>query len=462
MIRNLFADREFYKTFFRLAIPITIQYFFSASLNLIDNIMVGQLGAAELAAVGLANQVYFLLLLFLLGISGGVSIFAAQFWGKRDLQNIRRILGFSLLIGGTAALIFFLASIGNSRRILRFFSTDQAVVELGAEYLRITSFTYVMTAVVACYAAALRGIGEVKLPMRVNLCGIVGNTFLNYLLIFGNFGLPELGVAGAAIATLIARSIETGVLLIVSYRHQYPVAVRFSEIFAIPAALAKRFLNTTGVVVAKDLIWAFGTVLYMVIFAKMGTEVVASINILATIRQLILVLFQGIAGACLVMVGNQIGAGNENKAFLYSGRFLSVTAIMGVLAGIITVSAGNLILNLYQIPAAVVEQSQGVLLVGALFMPLTVFNMVAVVGVFRGGGDIMFCLIMDLIAVYAIGLPLGILGQSVWNYSAAGVFALITLQEVFKAALCFQRFLSKRWINNLINDFTRKPLVVSD
>lgn len=462
MIRELLGDRKFFKIFFKLAIPVTIQYFVSASLNLIDNIMVGQLGAVELAAVGLANQVYFLLLLFLLGISGGTSIFAAQFWGKQDLKNIRRILGLSLLISGAAAFFFFLISVFNSQAILRLFSSDRRVVELGGEYLFITSFTFVMIAITACYAAALRSTGEVKLPMRVNVIAIIINTVLNYLLIFGIFGLPKLGVAGAAIATLIARLVETAILLIVSYRQKYIVASKLSEMFEIPAALTKRFVSTTGIVVAKDFIWAFGMVLYTVIYAKMGTEVVASINIVSTIRQLLFVLFNGIAGACLVMVGNQIGAGDETKAFLYSKRFLIITAITGIVLGGLTVLGSNLILAPYKISATVFQQSQAVLFMNAIFLPITVFNMVAVVGVLRSGGDILFCLIMDLVAVYLIGMPLAILGQSVWHYPIEGVFALITLQEVFKMALCLKRFVSKRWINNLVNDFTGNPVTVSE
>ena len=462
MVRDLLGDREFYKIFFKLAIPITIQHFVSASLNLVDNIMVGQLGAVELAAVGLANQVYFLLILFLLGVSGGASIFAAQFWGKQDLKNIRKILGLSLLISGAAAFFFFLISLLNSQTIMGFFSTDRQVIELGAEYLSITSFTYLMTAITVCYAAVLRSTGEVRLPLLVNFIGILINTVLNYLLIFGILGLPKLGVAGAAIATVIARLVETAVLLFVSYRHKYIVAAKPWEMFEIPVVLAKRFVTTTGLVVAKDLIWAFGMVLYMTIYAKMGTEVVASINIVFTISQLITVLFNGIAGACLVMVGNQIGSGDETRAFLYSKRFLMITIIIGVYMGVLTVLGSSLLLAPYKITTAVFQQSQALLFVYAVFLPLTVFNMVTVVGVLRSGGDIMFCLIMDLVAVYLIGMPLAIFGQSVWHYPVEGVFALITLQEVFKMALCLQRFVSKRWINNLVNELTGNPVTISE
>lgn len=462
MVKDLLGDRDFYKTFFKLAIPVTLQYFFAASLNLIDNIMVGQMGATELAAVGLANQVYFLLLLFLLGIGGGASIFTAQFWGTKDVKNIRRILGLSIIISVTSAFLFFLVSFFNAPGIIRLFSEDEAVIHLGGQFLALSSFGYILMAVTACYAAVLRSTGEVKLPMMVNIIALLINTILNYVLIFGRFGLPELGVEGSAIATLVARLVETVLLLTVSYRHKYVVAAKLSELFDISADMVKRFVNTTGTVVVKDVIWAIGMILYMVIYAKMGTEVVAAVNIVTTVRQLAFVLFNGIANACLVMVGHQIGAGNDGKAFIYAKRLLTITSLIGVAMGVLTILGSKFILSPYKVSANVLQESQVILFVFALFIPFTVFNMVAIVGVLRSGGDTMFCLIMDLVAVYVIGMPLAFLGQSVWKLPVATVFALITLQELFKFVLCMKRFLSKRWINNLVMEFSYDPVVVNE
>lgn len=453
MFQGLFRDRDFYRTFFQLAIPVTLQYFFAASLNLMDNIMVGQLGATELAAVGLANQIYFILLLFLLGIGGGASIFAAQFWGAKDVRNIRKILGLSLMISVISSLIFFLVGFFQSQTIIGFFSDDPAVIRLGGQFLKLTSFSYILIAMTSCYAAVLRSTGEVKLPMMVNIVALLINTILNYLFIFGHWGLSRLGVEGSAIATLIARLVEFVLLVVVSYCNKYVVAAKISELTTISPDMFKQFVTTTGTVVVKDVIWAIGTTLYMVIYAKMGTEVVAAVNIVATVRQLAFVLFNGIASACLVMVGHQIGAGNEGKAFRYAGRLLTLTSLIGILMGVLIQLGSQFILYPYKVSSYVLQQSQAMLLVFALFTPFFVFNMVAVVGVLRGGGDTMFCLIMDLVAVYVIGLPLAYMGQAIWKMSLAWVFALITIQELFKFVLCLKRFLSKRWINNVVHEF---------
>lgn len=462
ILQGIFNDRNFYQAFLKLAVPVTLQYFFAASLNLMDNVMVGQLGATELAAVGLANQIYFILLLFLLGIGGGASIFAAQFWGAKDIRNIRRILGLSLMMSVASALIFFLVGFSQSQTIIRFFSDDPAVIHLGGRFLKLTSFSYLLIATTSCYAAVLRSSGEVRLPMMVNAVALLVNTILNYLLIFGRCGFPRLGVEGSAIATLIARLVELILLLSVSYYHRYVVAAKFSELTDISPVMVKRFFNTTGTVVVKDVIWAIGTTLYMVIYAKMGTEVVAAVNIVTTVRQLAFVLFNGIASACLVMVGHQIGAGDEKQAFQYAGRLLAITSVAGVVMGGLMGLGCQWILSPYKVSPYVLQQSEAMLLVFALFTPLVVFNMVAVVGVLRGGGDTMFCLIMDLVAVYGIGLPLAYIGQTVWKMSLAWVFAFITMQELFKFILCLMRFLSKRWINNVVHPFHNHRMAIQE
>lgn len=453
MITNFLGDREFFKTFLKLAIPATIQYFISASLNLVDNIMVGQLGEIELAAVGLANQVYFLLILFILGVSSGASIFSAQFWGTKNITNIRRVLGLSLLISLTTACLFFIVSFAFSRPILGLFSRDPRVIELGGKYLAIVSFTYMMTAATSCYAAVLRSTGEVKFPTMVNATAFGLNTLLNYILIFGVLGFPQLGVTGAAIATVIARLAELLLLLGISYKNNNIIAANWSELTDISAELTKRFLSVTVTVVIKDLIWAFGTTLYMVIYARMGTPVVAAINIVTTIQRLANVLFSGIASACLVMVGNQIGRNQLTQAFLDAKRFLTITILVGVIIGGLTLMGRNLLLAPYNISDQVFQMSQSILLVLACFTPIFVFNMVAVVGVLRSGGDNYFCLIMDLTAIYFIGMPLAYLGLTVWNLSVTGVYTLIALPELFKFFRCLKRFITKRWLNNLVNDF---------
>ena len=452
IFRKLLGDSNFYRIVLRLALPVTLQSFIMSALNMLDTIMVGQLGEMEIAAVGLSNQLYFNLHLYISAVCGSSSIFISQFWGKQDRSNIRRILGLSLLVNFVSALIFFLAGALIPDSILSLFSKDTELIELGSDYLRITSISYIMVAITATYSAALRSMEEVKLPMRASVIGLSANAILNYLLIFGHLGFPRLGVIGAAIGTIISRLLEMSILLFATYGYRYLDISKFMEMFRIPKELVKRYFTTSSVVVAKDMIWAIGMTMYMAIYGRMGTEVVAVLNIVSTIRQLATVFFIGLANACLIMVGKEIGAGDEEKAYVYSERFLIITALLGILMGGVLFFFKDLILLPYNVSAATMSYAVEVLLVLSCILFMSVFNMVGIVGVLRSGGDAMFCLLLDLIAVYIIGLPLAYLGGLVWHLSIGWVFALVNLQEVYKMVLVVKRFVTRKWINNLVND----------
>jgi putative MATE family efflux protein len=201
----LLGDKEFLTKMFRLAAPIALQQLVMVLLGLIDMVMIGQLGDAAVAAVGLANQLFFLLFLVLFGIGSGAAIFTAQYWGQQDMLRIRSVLGLGLTLGLAGGLVFSLVSLLLPGQVLSIYSTDPAVITLGSGYLRLVGLSYLATAITFSYAAVLRSIEQVKLPMFISLVTLAVNTVLNYGLIFGQWGLPTLGVNGAALATSIAR-----------------------------------------------------------------------------------------------------------------------------------------------------------------------------------------------------------------------------------------------------------------
>jgi len=451
-------EKDFFSTFFKIAVPVAIQYFFFSSLNLIDNIMVGQLGNNEVAAVGFGNQFYFVLQLFLLGVAGGTAMFVSQFWGKKDLKNAKHVLGLSLIIAAAAAFLFFLAALIVPETIMGFFTANTDVRDLGVSYLQICAVSYLLMAVSTSYAATLRSIHEAVLPMQANIIGIALNTTFNYFFIFGNFGFPALGVPGAAIATVIARGVEMAYLLVRLKLKRHPLITGFTEFFRISSALVKRFIKKTSVVVGKDVIWGIGVSIYMSIYGHMeqgkeGESVAATaMTITNTIRNLSTVLIMGVANACLIMVGNALGAEKLDTAYNYARRFLRLTVGLGILCGLTVIAFRHLLLSPYQVSEEVVTSTLSILLIyGAVYFIYS-FNMVAVVGVMRSGGDNFFCAVMDTIAVYFIGLPLALVGAFVWQLSVEGVFILIAVQEIFKAVLLFFRFRSRRWMKNMVED----------
>ena len=450
---NLFkGDKDFYIKLVSLALPIALQNFIMSALNMVDTVMIGQLGEVEIASVALANQIFFLLTLLLFGISSGASIFNAQFWGKKDIPNIRRILGLSVLCSSSAAAVFTAAAFFTSRQLLAVFSTDTQVIGMGSSYMRIVCLSYIMTAVSFCYSSALRSTGNVKLPMLVSMFALGINTFLNYLLIFGKFGFPMLGVEGAAIATVIARLVEMTLILLAVYSKRLVPAASIKELLDIKLGFIKMYFKTALPVIMNEVLWSTGVTLYSVAYARMGTGVIASINISSTVERISLVLFFGISSACAVMVGNKIGEGDENTASLYARRLAVLGPALGILFGTGVIISSGWILSIYNVSAAVYEDARRVLSIFGIVMAFKVFNVINVVGILRGGGDTKFGLFIDTAGIWLISVPLAFLGGLVWSLPVYIVYALVNLEEVFKIIFGIRRLASGKWVNNLVQN----------
>jgi putative MATE family efflux protein len=448
-LTSLFNDKKFLKTLFKLALPIALQNLILSSLNLVDTIIIGGLGEYAIAGVGIANQYFFLLNLVLFGVVSGSSIFTAQYYGDNDIPNIKRILGISILTSGTAAFIFFIVGFFFNSQIISIFSTDKVVISIGSEYLRIIVFSYVITAITFSYSFTLRSIGQVKIPMLISVIALAINTILNYLLVYGYFGMPKLGTNGSAIATLIARTIEMILMITVVYSQKLIIAAKVREMLDLSIDFVKNFFKITAPVILNESMWSLGVSMYAIVYARMGTEVIASTNISATIERITWVIFMGLGNACAVMIGNKIGEGNEDEAYLLAKRFIVLCPILAILAGLIVFFTSGWTLSVYKVSPTVYNYSHNILMVFSIFLIAKVINYVSVIGIFRSGGDTKFCLILDTAGVWLIGVPLAFLGGLVLKLPIHFVYVLVYLEEVVKLMFCIPRIISKKWINNL-------------
>jgi putative MATE family efflux protein len=318
-------NHNFYEEMVAIALPITLQNLIANSVNMLDTLMISSLGEKSLAAVGFANQVFFLYAVTIFGISTGASVFIAQFWGKRDGENIKKVLGLSLTLSSILGIIFTLLVILFPQSIMRIFSKDPEVIRLGMDYLGIVVFTYIITGLSFSYSVASRSIGQAKMPMVVSIISFVTNGVFNYLFIFGKFGFPKLGVKGAAYGTLIARIVEMLIILYAIYSdEENPLAGKLKELTNWNRNFIKKYLNTSYPVMINEALWSLGNVMYSVAYSKIGTEAAASVQILNTVYNLFMVLARGMANACTVMVGNKIGADEEDIAIDYANKFLKI------------------------------------------------------------------------------------------------------------------------------------------
>jgi len=446
---EFFSDKEYYRRLYKIALPIALQQFIMSSLNMVGVVMIGQLGAVPVAAVGLANQIFFLLNLMLFGITSGSAMFTAQLWGKRDILNIRKVLGLALTLGLIAGMIFLIIAEIFPAGALSIYSKDPSVIALGSDYLRIIGFSFLLYAISFCYSAVLRSTGDVQTPLLVTFTALSINTLLSYILIFGKLGLPALGVHGAAIAVLVSRIVECGALLWLTYRKDSPAAGKIRELFSYNLAFASNVLKPVLPVVANEILWSMGTTAYSVVYARISTDAIAAMNIVSSIDQMALVLFNAIGHACAVLVGNRIGAGEEGQAFRYAARSEAIGIIGALGIGSLVLASSNSILSLYNVPPTVIDYAHRVLTILGWLLWLRVSNMILFIGIFRSGGDTRFAFILDGVIIWVVGVPLAFAGAFLFHLPVYWVYLLAMSEEITKWLLGVYRFFSRKWIHNL-------------
>lgn len=452
---QLTEDRDYYRLIARFALPIALQNLVTASINMVAVMMIGQLGETSVAAVGLANQIWFLLNLVVFGIASGAAMFLAQLWGKKDIPTIRRVLGLTVKLGLLAALFFWVVAIFFPEHVLRLYTGDLDVISTGARYLRITGWTYGFFAISAAYGIASRAIGNVRLPLFVSSSALILNILLAYPLIFGisKLGIPALGVEGAALAGLIARVLECLGMIIMVYRvRSNPIAAGLRDLVEFDGKFIALVLKPVLPVIANEVLWSLGITTYNSIYGHIGTSAVAAINIVSTIEQFAFVIFLGIGNATAILVGNLIGQGDRELAFRYAGRSVVVQIVGALVMGLLVfLFAGN-VFHFYKVSAEVVASARNILTVVALGLWVRAANHVIIIGILRSGGDTRFSLVLDGFVIWLVGVPLTAAGAFLFHLPIHLVYALTLSEEATKFVLGLWRYFSRLWIH----DLTRK------
>ena len=448
---SFFRDMEFFRAMLALAVPVAFQQLITAGLNMTDVLMVGQLGETSVAALGLANQIFFLLILFLFGVTSGMSIFTAQFWGKGDTEHIHHVLGICLIVSVSVGLLFSLAATLMPETLMKFYTEDSEVIKLGSDYLRIVGLSYVFTAISVSYISILRSITLVKLTVVVSVLALILKTTIAYLLIFGIGGLPAMGVRGAAVGTTIAWIFECVLLLVLVYAFKTPLASNPFSFLQFSREFLFKVLRTSMPAAANEVLWSFGVTTYNAVYARIGTDAIAAVNINATIEELMFVLFIGLGNACSVMVGNKIGEGKKDLAFEYGRRFTILGVIAAIAGGVFVISIRDLVAGLYQLSPSALQNLYGLMLVYSLSIWLRVFNFMLFIGALRAGGDTRYAMFLELFSIWLIGVPSALIGGFVLHLPVYGVYAMVLIEEFIKSIVILRRFISRKWIHDLIN-----------
>ena len=446
-------SKAFYQQMFAIAIPVALQSLLTSFLNTLDTMMISSLGDASIAGVGLANQVFFLFTLICFGINTGSSVLFAQYWGVRDVPQVRKINQASLMLSTAISVVFMLVAMLFPYGILELFTHDAAVVQAGGDYLRVAALTYVITAWSFSLGSALRSTGNPRVPLIATMSSFVANAFFNYIFIFGKLGLPAMGVVGAALGTVVARMIEIGVLVFVIKRYQGPLQIPIRHLQKIPKEFWTVYWKTTLPVIVNETFWALGQVFYNAAYAMVGTQATAAVQIAVAIQGLAFVIVRGLGSSCSIMLGQSIGKNKIDRAKKDAHRFIILSIITGVAIGAVESLTPQWTLLLFgHISPEVYTLGQQLLQVMGIIFILKTINSVIVVGVLRGGGDTHYGMKLEMSCVWLVGVPLSLLAAGVWHLPVTVVVICAGMEEVTKIVVGFYRVYSKKWIHRLVQD----------
>lgn len=440
-------SREFWKIVLPLALPITLQNLLTSSFQIVDTLMIGQLGDTVIAAVGIAAQISFFSNVLFYGTVSGGSVFVAQYWGATDIHGIRKVYGLILSLILPIAAIFVIGSTFWAPQILSVFTDDPELIRIASQYLRIACWSYIGVAFNQVFCVVLRGTEEVHLPLYTNIFAVALNALANYVLIFGKFGFPEMGVEGAALATAISSLSGTGLLFLMSYLKRTQVRAPIREMFSFTRSFASHYLKRALPVLFNETLWSIGILGYNMVYGRMGADNYAALTIFRTIENLGYVSFIGMCNASAVLVGKFIGAEDHDEAKHYAGSFMLLVPIMGLCVGTIVLIFAKPILSLFNVSPSVYQTAHSLLIIYMVDVGLRNIPYASVCGVFRPGGDTKTGMKLDFMGTYLIGLPLVILCAFVFKLPFIPVYiAMLFAEDIPKGFLCIRHYLSYRWI----------------
>jgi putative MATE family efflux protein len=442
--------RTFYIGLLTIAIPVVIQNLLSSSLNMVDNLMIGRLGENSIAAVGLANQVFFIYSLIIFGLSSGASIFYAQHHGSKDYASLRRFLGMASAIALAAAMVFTAAAVIFPGALLRIFTTEPDVIADGTAYLRIVGLSYALNSLSFSLVFALRATNQAMVPMAASSVALATNTALNYILINGYMGFPALGVTGAAIATVIARVIEFFILIRAVYGRDNVLKAKLSELLSFTKEDISKFFRVASPVIINESMWAAGIVMYNFSYSRIGVDAFASVQITNVVSQLFYVFAFGVCNAASIMIGNRIGEERYDLVKDYSRRIMRLTLFLGITTSGLMLLLKGPILSLYRVTPGTLANTGILLTVVAAVIPVRIFNVLFVVGFFRGGGDTRFAMGAELISLWFVGVPAVAAAALIFRVPVTVAYSLSIAEDLVKFALCYPRYRSGNWFRRVI------------
>ena len=451
-MRKLISAPKFYRTFFILTLSLALQNLLTYSVNLADNIMIGRYSQTAMSGIALCNQFQFLLQMLVSGVSEGVVVLGAQYWGKEEYKPIRNIIGVGLRFGMGIAAVLFLLAFFLPTTLLNIMNNDAAITAEAAKYLRIVCFTYLIFTATNTLTASLRSVGIVKIGYILSASTLCINVVLNYCLIYGNFGFPELGIEGAAIATLVSRTVE---LLIVAYYvkfREHRLHLSIKTLVMVDTSYVKDYVHVSLPLLVTQATWGVAQIVQTAIIGHLAdSESAIAANAIAVLTfQIISVVGYGAASAAAILTGKTVGKGDLDFLHRQTFTFQWIFLCLGLLTGGAIYLSTDLILSFYPtLTAATRVVTEQFIAVMAITSIGTCYQMASDVGIIRAGGSPDFSMKNNFIFMWIIIIPLTLVAAFVLHLPAVAVFFCLKSEQLLKCPVIFWYTNSYRWIRNV-------------
>ena len=442
-------QRQFYKMTASLTLPIALQNLMDTAVSGADVLMLNFVSENAISAASLAGQVQFVLNMIFYGLSSGTAVLCAQYWGRGDKRAIEKIMGLSLRISICLSMLFTLAALFVPGVIMKIFTDDAAVIDLGMQYLRAVAPSYVLSGFATMYLCVMRSVERVVVSATVHSSAVVANIILNACFIFGWGPFPSLGIAGVAIATSITRALEVLYCIFDAAVICRVIRFKVGDLFARRKILMRDFIRYSVPAMGNDLVWGLAFSMYSVILGHISSDIVAANSITTVVRSLGSVVCFGVASSGGIILGKAMGDNQLEKAELYAKRLLRLSIGTAIVGGLLVLAVRPVLLSWMNLTETVYGYLSVMLLITSYYIMGQSVNTMVVCGIFRAGGDVRFGLKMDIVAMWIYAVPVGFLAAFLFKLPPLWVYFILCLDEFVKMPVILMHYKKKKWLCNI-------------
>ena len=446
MSRLFVKEKSFYKLILSIAVPVVLQNMITIGVNIMDTLMLGNYGEIQLSASSLANEFINIYHIMCMGMSMGAAVLTAQYYGAGNNPSLKKIVTIVLRMGLVIAAAFTVVTLLFPEELMRLYTPDEAVIEKGVLYFRISAVTYVLLGVSLILTNILRTVHQVRFPLVLSIVTFFVNVFFNWVFIYGRLGAPEMQIEGAALGTVIARLVECGSLVTYFFVFDKRIGYRIKDLFMKCGDHVRVYITYAIPVMVSDTLLALGNSAVSIIMGHIGASFVAANSIISQTVRLSTVFNQGLSSASSVITGNTLGKGERDKAYHQGVTFLCLSILIGLAAAVVILLISPLLVESFNITQETKDIAYQLMASVSVMMVFQTVQSVLTKGVLRGGGDTRFLMLADILFLWLASIPLGYLCGLVWHLSPFWIYAALKIDWVIKSVWCIFRLRSKKWI----------------